>query len=336
MKRKLIIHVGMGKTGSTSIQRTLREGSHYLEEHGIKYLGLMLEQQPLSHAYAWHVDGGWPAFHGITDRDEATQQMVGAFVELDESLAPSIHTLIWSNESLFDSFSVVAAVLDIIATRFDIQVVGYIRSPDSWVLSAYMQWGIKHKSYVGALKSFKEWTNGRPYLVMPMLNQWLQFDPGAAFYNFNSVSDVVRHFIDNHLPESARGVPVKRSNDTPPPVAQALFASYNSLSAADVLPTELMPLIRAAGLHKTMQPMSEYNELLPSEDDIAEYLSHNKNEVEAINRYFEATGQRGFDLLNPRYKDYSVTQQDVNRALLKLVVYLWREVNSLKASRTDQ
>ena len=42
-KIELILHIGAGKTGTSSIQETLRNNSLALNDQHVKYLGLMLE-----------------------------------------------------------------------------------------------------------------------------------------------------------------------------------------------------------------------------------------------------------------------------------------------------
>jgi len=43
IKPKLIVHIGMGKTGTTSIQRALRISTKELDSKGVKYLGMWFE-----------------------------------------------------------------------------------------------------------------------------------------------------------------------------------------------------------------------------------------------------------------------------------------------------
>ena len=43
---ELILHIGMGKTGSTAIQLTLRNNIAKLQDAGADYLGMWLEPGP--------------------------------------------------------------------------------------------------------------------------------------------------------------------------------------------------------------------------------------------------------------------------------------------------
>lgn len=43
MPKTLVVHIGAGKTGTSSIQAALKENGKLLEQHKIKYLGMLLE-----------------------------------------------------------------------------------------------------------------------------------------------------------------------------------------------------------------------------------------------------------------------------------------------------
>lgn len=329
MKRKLILHIGMGKTGSTSIQRTLKTSKSQLLTKGIKYLGLMLEEHPLETDYPWHFDFGWSNF--ISSPIELREkQLTSALIEINNSLPEDVHTLIWSNESFFEGIGLLKKILASIEDIFDIQIIGYIRSPGGWIQSAYMQWGIKHKTYNGPLKPFKAWTNQHPYRVMMRINEWLDFNRKSMFFNFDAVPNITEHFVNNYASTASKDISLLRSNDTPSPVAMALFAYHNSLSESQVLPNEIMPLLHLSGLLEPRQKTPTYNKLLPTQEDITEYENRFIDEIHAINTYFESIGQPGFKTGSTEVKDRSVTQNEVNRALLELIVHLEKQVNNLR------
>ncbi|GHE20546.1 hypothetical protein [Halomonas urumqiensis] len=336
MKRKLIIHVGMGKTGSSSIQKTLRMARPQLKEAGILYLGLMLEHTKLSGNLSWHQVSGWRDYlkEHAKGSDIANRQLSDAFAELDAYLPESIHTLVWSNESLFDSIQLVRPALQAISQHMDIQVVGYIRRPDTWITSAYLQWGIKHKTYKGPLKSFSVWSKDMPYVVYSKASSWHALVENSWFANFDAIPDVSEHFLKSLWPDIAPGIPMQRENDTPSPAAMALFALHNSLSVGQVLPSEIEPLLIKAGLVGEMQKSHPYNQLLPEQADVITYVENNWEEVERINALMKEMGQPEFDVSTPRFKDYSTSQLDINRAMMELIVSLAREVDRLK-SRLD-
>lgn len=221
MKRRLIIHVGMGKTGSTSIQMSLRSNEDLLEKMGVKYLGLMLENVNLPKEYSWQHSGGWHTLLRLGN-EKSTEELVEAFAYVNDTLSSAISTLIWSNESLFFDFEQVNAV-KILEKIYDIHVIGYIRRPDDWISSAYLQWGVKHKTYTGPLQSFRQWSKVLPYTVAPRIDFWKSLFDRSDFFNFNAVGDVTRHFLEKSIPASSHEIEVQRSNDTPPPAGDGSF-----------------------------------------------------------------------------------------------------------------
>tara|TARA_R110001583_G_scaffold195389_1_gene372645 strand:+ start:3112 stop:4134 length:1023 start_codon:yes stop_codon:yes gene_type:complete len=329
MKRKLIIHIGMGKTGSTSIQRTLNRGHNVLKNAGVHYLGLMLENAPNSKFYPWQVDSGW-ATYLQTENGTANEQLASALMEIDQQLPADIHTLVWSNESLFDSPNRVRGAIEAVIDRFEIEIVGYIRRPDTWITSAYLQWGIKHKTYDGPLKPFRNWAKTMKYVVTPKIEIWEALSGSVKFFNFDAVEDISQHFIAGYLPQVVGEMVPLRANETPSSVAMAMFAYYNSLSEGQVLPNELEPLLNLSGVLSKQQPVRAYNNLLPDEKDIGSYLEENQSEITQVNAFFDSHGEPTFDLSVPKVKDHATNQHEINRALLQMIKHLSLEVNALK------
>lgn len=328
MKRKLIIHVGMGKTGSSSIQRTLRENSKLLRANGVFYLGLMLEFLPFEEKFSWQKAAGWVDFIKI-DNNRAQREIVEALERADEVLPKRLHTLVWSNESLFDRPEGLRDAIEALKSRYNISVSSYVRSPDSWIVSAYAQWGLKHKTYTGPIKSFSEWLGNRDYGVVPKAELWQSFGDEFKIFNFDQINDIGEHFVNCYFPELSAQVEIFRANDTPSPTGLALITYLNSFYNEQVLPSKTLPLIEKAGLIKRPLPLNDYNELLPNENDVKEFVERNRNNISRINEILLDHGEAGFDIGNLKCKDQSVTQNDINRGLIKLIFSLHEDVKSL-------
>jgi len=328
MKRKLIIHVGMGKTGSSSIQKTLRLESANLEANGVKYLGLMLEHVKLVKPYTWQKTWGWSSF--LENEEKASLEMVSSFKEINQLLPWTIDTLVWSNESLFDSGKNIESVIVELAKMFDLEVVGYIRRPDSWITSAYLQWGIKHKSYDGPLQHFHVWAKNRPYVVTPHIKLWENLISKCRFYNFDEIGDVTKNFVTNYLPESLHNLKLERENDTPSSQALAMFAYYNGFYHDQVLPEDLEPLLKQAKLYDVKFKMPVVNNLMPNEKTLTDYINENDYEIKNVNSYLENHGDAQFDLDEVKYKDYTLNQQQTNQAFMMMIKHLFDEIEKLK------
>src|SRR5690606_35734267 len=63
-RMEVVVHVGDGKTGTSAIQRMLREHTSQLVADGTLYLGLMFEFAPVK-MYPWQKPGMIEAFHRL-------------------------------------------------------------------------------------------------------------------------------------------------------------------------------------------------------------------------------------------------------------------------------
>lgn len=331
MKRKLIIHVGMGKTGSSSIQKSLFQSRSLLLDNGVYYLGLMLENYPLTSEYSWHLAAGWRHLTTLS-LDDRTKQLAAAFNEINKNLPTSIHTLVWSNESLFVQPGEFKILMQFLNEYFETCIVGYIRRPDAWILSAYLQWGIKHKSYKGGLKNFNRWVDDKRYVASPMMREWSELAFQSGFHNFDAIDNVCEHFITTYLPIMSDSIKSIRANESPSPVALSLFALYNSSFSREVLPDELEPLLKNSKVwDKNAQPRAvNVNSLLPSEEAIAKFVATHSDEIDNINQIFSESGESMFHIDSIKYKDYSVNQVEILRSLLRMITYLNDELISVK------
>src|SRR5690606_15692465 len=97
---RIIFHIGMGKTGTSSIQRSLRKADDRLIKVGVKYLGLMLEHSPIK-LYGWQ-NGAATAKFSTLDPIEAGKQVEEILTKTARHFEQAgVHTLIWSNEWFF-------------------------------------------------------------------------------------------------------------------------------------------------------------------------------------------------------------------------------------------
>src|SRR6266545_260795 len=144
---QLIVHIGNGKTGTSSIQETLRLSQDKLRQRGIVYLGLNLEHVP-DKKYEWQRASGSEKFHAL-DAEVATAQLfeiLHSAVNFVKSLG--ISRAIWSNEWLFArGKAAVPALSALAADGVEVKILAYVRRHDAWARSSYIQWGLKHKTY---------------------------------------------------------------------------------------------------------------------------------------------------------------------------------------------
>lgn len=145
MGKTLTIHVGMGKTGTSALQKFLREETDYLAARGIHYAGERVDRLT---GY-----GGIPKNTSVSTPEHvsiALGEMARFAAERDD-----ISRVVWSNEVLAQSLNAAetSAVIGAFAAQTDvfdaIEIVLVFRRQDEWFESAYRQWGLKHKLQEG-------------------------------------------------------------------------------------------------------------------------------------------------------------------------------------------
>jgi hypothetical protein len=149
---KLIMHIGMGKTGTSSIQNSLRTQTEALKAQKVHYLGMWFDFiDPAYSAY-----GGNEHFYEFarTHPAEVAQKFVSKMSELQSQ--SQCDTFILSNESIFAKAASCVDFLQELRAQIDVQIVVYIRDPHDWLPSAYTQWELRHKTRTGPLRPFGE------------------------------------------------------------------------------------------------------------------------------------------------------------------------------------
>ena len=139
MKKRLILHIGMHKTGSTSIQRFFSRNRRLLGLLGLCYpisIGPDGRRQPKHNAI----------FSAISHEADfgAAHPALGPSANLIDSVAEEIarapgRTAVMSAEGFSGERPVFAQALAPLARRFDVTIVMFVRRQDLWVESFYKQ-----------------------------------------------------------------------------------------------------------------------------------------------------------------------------------------------------
>lgn len=188
---KLILHAGMGKSGSSAIQRSLEQNESVLKAGNTMWTGMWLERllgddTPRKNEFFKIAPEDWRA------RGEALALAVHA-----QYRDTGTRTFVTSNESIYHHAESYGPFLEAVHRTCDLEMVIYCRSPASYLPSAYGQWGIRHKTRHGPIKSYSE-------LARVMVRQyedviaWKQLlgDACHVFY-YDGIVDVVAHFFDH-------------------------------------------------------------------------------------------------------------------------------------------
>ncbi|MDT8853527.1 hypothetical protein RNZ50_00465 [Paracoccaceae bacterium Fryx2] len=129
MKKRLFLHIGAHKTATTFLQSSLARNAAALDDLGILY--------PQSgRIYQAHFRLSWDLRNpGLKDRPlEALEHWAALFAEIDAAPQPVV---VLSCEEF--GLGLDPARLAVLATRYEVAVIFYLRSPDSYLESFYNQ-----------------------------------------------------------------------------------------------------------------------------------------------------------------------------------------------------
>ncbi|WP_172327643.1 hypothetical protein [Mangrovicoccus sp. HB161399] len=147
-----IFHIGMGKTGTSSIQAALLGNSAALEAARTRYMGMWME----------HLD---PAFGGFAGFLKFRDQPQENFAPQAERLARMMEEagrdggpqrFIFSNEAYLPLLGTFRPFFAALAELVDLRIVAYARPAGSWLPSACAQWALLHKTNAGPIETLGE------------------------------------------------------------------------------------------------------------------------------------------------------------------------------------
>lgn len=156
MSKKLVIHVGANKTGSSAIQRFLSINNLMLRAEGIVVPNN--EFQVANRIQGYHVFG----FQELLQNPLEGQKQLEDVIESIDLAYPADNTILLSAENLTAN-PAAPSLFEGLVERYDTRVILYIRRQDEYVLSSWQQWQSKIKtdfwawaiSVVGALGNWR-------------------------------------------------------------------------------------------------------------------------------------------------------------------------------------
>ncbi|MBY5921256.1 hypothetical protein [Ferrimonas balearica] len=189
MRKKLVLHIGQYKTGSSSIQTFLFENNEFLASQGIHYC-----QTGLAYSEP-HI--GVRHYHLMHRTKSDTCLWDELTAEIDSS---ELDTFVVSYENMLSGLN--ADKVQYIANKlrnFDVSVVCYLRRQDLFISSWYGELIKNHKCKMDIedfLKKYRFLCN-----YGSALKRWKKAFPNATYHicNFDSLraigTDVVTHFL---------------------------------------------------------------------------------------------------------------------------------------------
>lgn len=324
-KPKLIVHIGQGKTGTSSVQYTLTKNENLLLKNGYKFLGYDLQNSL-----------GYNKKSNYFDSDNLYKKKHSEIYKLlDEECSSEENyglTLIWSNESIFNKVAFIP-VLKLLSDKYEILIIGYVRRHDLWAKSAYIQWGIKHKMYRGYVQDFETWSkNSKGISYSKKLKMWDEaFHDKLIVHNFDAISDVVKDFMTILGIEDSKQV---RNNETPTNELLYLWSLFNSKDPEPKHPDQFEKFASKMGFYSDFfhEYLSfDFTKILPTSTRVTEVMEEQKEDILEANRVLRAKGQPIFSMEPKEFADPNVIDnQTLIKVLFKTIFELEERIETLE------
>lgn len=322
---RLFVHIGTGKTGSTAIQNYLLNHRQDLAARGVHYWGINLEHAPTAHRFPWQDQTGT----GTLQRMGLAQ----AKSEMDQVLREALSTLelehvaVWCNESIHERPDLYIPLLQSCQLNLgtDVSLFAYARNIRDYSLSAYKQWGVKHKTNPGQVLGFSEWVNHkRNYLSYGRkLSHWDEAFPDSFnIINYDILPDVTHDFI-SRLPDCAELIPKKSGNRvhaSPTDAPFALYALYNNQFADPVLPNTITSLLSRYSLLNFSAKVNSLSQFYPSSKELYAATKLLESDAKLVNAMLERHGQPSLSSEDCAKSDDTISEQSISGGVISLLL----------------
>lgn len=271
---KLILHIGMGKTGTTSIQNALKSNTAALAEQKVHYLGMWFGM----------ISPEFDEFQGANAFMRQTREIQESgsekFVRYLENQAKTTgaETFILSNEAIFGNGENLEPFLNKLKDNVDVQFLTYMRDPHLWLPSAFTQWELNHKTHKGPLQPFPEQAR-KLIKVYGMFSFWAKsFPKNLIVRKHDTKINVVQDFAEfcGCQIAEANVRQLVRSE----PTETLLRAAFNNRIPNEVLPNRFDASV--FNPRRGITPLISFADLCFKYEEIPQIVSENQNIFEDI------------------------------------------------------
>jgi len=334
----LVVHIGIGKTGSTAIQNALAKSKDSLVSNSVQYWGLNLEsvESPKSEWFPWQQKTGTAYLQNLS-RQQACDQVESALRKALDHL-PKNGTAIWSNEGLYERPEILLPVAERLLDErsVDIRVIACVRSLSRWLPSAYRQWGVRHKTLPGRVPSFLAWAFERESFLRygSKLAIWDQrLGKRLELINYDSSDDIVSTFLSrlDCWPQGCPIVPTTRDYATPSATQLALWALVNDQSDQPVAPTAIQRLLQSSGLLQRKYHSFQPERLLVRKESIKILERILANDQQLVNQMLDQRGEPALVAdTSPKEEEPAVDMSQLIALLADLIIAQNQRIETLE------
>lgn len=241
---KLFIHVGMGKTGTTAVQRALRQSdsSGLPASQGARYLGSFFDFLGPPHAADWGSLAA--AIRGNKKSQLALADAFHAYL-VEESARSGNHIFIFSNEALTGVAKAARPFFEaIVGLVPNTRIVITLRKPLPWLISAYKQWGVNHKINPGKIQGIRQ-RAGRLLKQYRGVANWVEIFPNQSKAILIDQGEDVTKSVSNIV--GLQLIDVGRIHESLAPAELLLRALFNNEIADKALPKDFDRVTQLTG-----------------------------------------------------------------------------------------
>jgi len=205
MKKKLLIHIGTHKTGSTAIQKVLFSNSTLLLENDIDYLPADCIWSTGHHALGWYMKDSLGPVKEYYKNEEGLDALDSYIKSILNSPAS---TVILSSETLFTTtnYGSLTKFKKALEDKFDIEVIIYLRHQSGFLFSWYSE--LVTASYGKTTSQFNSFIKNPQYPAdyISVLDKWSDIfgekHINVHSYEHESVdSNLIKNFFQRWFPK---------------------------------------------------------------------------------------------------------------------------------------